>query len=45
MSDVSLKLSPKDIYAQDYEKTMARGYRSDEVDASLDDIIADSQKM
>ncbi|MFG6169401.1 DivIVA domain-containing protein, partial [Staphylococcus aureus] len=27
MSDVSLKLSAKDIYEKDFEKTMARGYR------------------
>ncbi len=26
MSDVSLKLSAKDIYEKDFEKTMARGY-------------------
>ncbi|HDH2350093.1 TPA: cell division regulator GpsB, partial [Staphylococcus aureus] len=25
MSDVSLKLSAKDIYEKDFEKTMARG--------------------
>ena len=40
MSDVSLKLSAKDIYEKDFEKTMARGYRREEVDAFLDDIIA-----
>ena len=45
MSDVSLKLSAKDIYEKDFEKTMARGYRREEVDAFLDDIIADYQKM
>ena len=33
MSDVSLKLSAKDIYEKDFEKTMARGYRREEVDA------------
>ena len=27
MADVSLKLSAKDIYEKDFEKTMARGYR------------------
>ena len=43
MSDVSLKLSAKDIYEKDFEK-MARGYRREEVDAFLDDIIADYQK-
>lgn len=45
MSDVSLKLSAKDIYEKDFEKTMTRGYRREEVDAFLDDIIADYQKM
>ena len=45
MSDVSLKLSAKDIYEKDFEKTMARGYRREEVDAFLDDIITDYQKM
>ncbi len=45
MSDVSLKLSAKDIYEKDFEKTMVRGYRPEEVDAFLDDIIADYQKM
>ena len=45
MSDVSLKLSAKDIYEKDLEKTMARGYRREEVDAFLDDIITDYQKM
>lgn len=33
MSDVSLKLSAKDIYEKDFEKTMVRGYRPQEVDA------------
>lgn len=45
MSEVSLKLSAKDIYEKDFEKTMTRGYRREEVDAFLDDIIADYQKM
>lgn len=45
MADVSLKLSAKDIYEKDFEKTLARGYRREEVDAFLDDIIADYQKM
>ncbi|MGV3243947.1 cell division regulator GpsB [Staphylococcus sp. 11261D007BR] len=45
MSDVSLKLSAKDIYEKDFEKTMFRGFRPEEVDAFLDDIIADYQKM
>jgi DivIVA domain-containing protein len=34
-----MKLSAKDIYEKDFEKTMARGYRREEVDAFLDDII------
>ena len=42
MSDVSLKLTAKDIYEKDFEKTMTRGYRRE---AFLDDIIADYQKM
>lgn len=45
MSDVSLKLSAKDIYEKDFEKTFVRGYRPEEVDAFLDDIIVDYQKM
>lgn len=45
MSDVSLKLSAKDIYEKDFEKTVVRGYRPEEVDAFLDDIIVDYQKM
>ena len=45
MADVSLKLSAKDIYEKDFEKTLARGYRREEVDAFLDGIIADYQKM
>lgn len=45
MADASLKLSAKDIYEKDFEKTMARGYRREEVDAFLDDIITDYQKM
>ena len=45
MADVSLKLSAKDIYEKDFEKTMARGYRREEVDAFLDDIMTDYQKM
>ena len=45
MADVSLKLSAKDIYEKDFEKTMARGYRREEVNAFLDDIITDYQKM
>ena len=45
MADVSLKLSAKDIYEKDFEKTMSRGYRREEVDAFLDDIITDYQKM
>lgn len=45
MADVSLKLSAKDIYEKDFEKTLARGYRKEEVDAFLDDIITDYQKM
>ncbi|MGO2869532.1 MAG: DivIVA domain-containing protein, partial [Staphylococcus equorum] len=27
MADISLKLSAKDIYEKDFEKTMTRGYR------------------
>ena len=45
MSEVSLKLSAKKKNEKDFEKTMTRGYRREEVDAFLDDIIADYQKM
>lgn len=45
MADVSLKLSAKEIYEKDFEKTVTRGYRKGEVDAFLDEIIADYQKM
>ena len=45
MSEVSLKLSAKDIYEKDFEKTMTRGYRREEVNDFLDDIKADYQKM
>ncbi|MGV2994716.1 DivIVA domain-containing protein [Streptococcus porcinus] len=45
MADVSLKLSAKYSYEKDCEKTLARGYRGEEVDAFLDDIITDYQKM
>ncbi|WP_256089147.1 DivIVA domain-containing protein, partial [Staphylococcus aureus] len=38
MSVVSLKLSAKDNYEKYFEKTMARRYRREEVDAFLDDI-------
>ena len=45
MSDVSLQFTAKDIYEKDFVNTMARGYRREEVDVFLDDIIADYQKM
>lgn len=41
MLDVLLKLLVKDIYEKDFEKIMVRGYRREEVDVFLDDIIID----
>ncbi|MGK9043739.1 cell division regulator GpsB [Mammaliicoccus vitulinus] len=44
MADVTLKLSAKDIYEKEFEKGL-RGFKTEEVDAFLDDIISDYQKM
>ncbi|HCN59741.1 MULTISPECIES: cell division regulator GpsB [Mammaliicoccus] len=44
MADVTLKLSAKDIYEKEFEKSL-RGFKTEEVDAFLDDIISDYQKM
>lgn len=41
MLDVLLKLLVKDIYEKDFEKIMVCGYRREEVDVFLDDIIVD----
>ncbi|MBF0826430.1 DivIVA domain-containing protein, partial [Muribacter muris] len=38
------KLSAKDIYEKEFERGL-RGFKTEEVDAFLDDIIADYQKM
>lgn len=45
MEDVTLKLTAKDIYEKEFERTMVRGFKPEDVDAFLDDIIADYQKM
>lgn len=45
MSDVSLKLSAKDIYEKEFERTLIRGFKPEDVDSFLDEIIADYQKM
>lgn len=44
MADVTLKLSAKDIYEKEFERSL-RGFKTEEVDAFLDDIISDYQKM
>src|SRR5699024_12213976 len=44
MADVTLKLSAKDIYEKEFERGL-RGFKTEEVDAFLDDIISDYQKM
>jgi DivIVA domain-containing protein len=45
MDDLTLKLSAKDIYEKEFERTMIRGFKPEDVDSFLDDIIADYQKM
>lgn len=44
MSDTSLKLSAKDIFEKEFEKSL-RGFKPIEVDSFLDDVINDYQKM
>ncbi|PTI88989.1 cell division regulator GpsB [Mammaliicoccus vitulinus] len=44
MADVTLKLSAKDIDEKEFERGL-RGLKTEEVDAFLDDIISDYQKM
>ena len=44
MADVTLKLSAKDIHEKEFERGL-RGFKTEEVDAFLDDIISDYQKM
>lgn len=44
MSNFSLKLTAKDIYEKEFERTL-RGFKPEEVDSFLDDVIADYQKM
>lgn len=44
MSDNTLKLSAKDIFEKEFEKSL-RGFKPIEVDSFLDDVINDYQKM
>lgn len=44
MSDYTLKLSAKDIFEKEFEKSV-RGFKPIEVDSFLDDVISDYQKM
>ncbi|TDM04246.1 DivIVA domain-containing protein [Macrococcus carouselicus] len=45
MEDLTLKYSAKDIYEKEFERTMVRGFKPEDVDGFLDDIISDYQKM
>ncbi|TDM13243.1 DivIVA domain-containing protein [Macrococcus lamae] len=45
MEDLTLKLSAKDIYEKEFERTMIRGFKPEDVDGFLDEVIADYQKM
>ncbi|GGB05799.1 DivIVA domain-containing protein [Macrococcus hajekii] len=45
MEDMTLKYSAKDIYEKEFERTMVRGFKPEDVDGFLDDIISDYQKM
>ncbi|KAA1040213.1 DivIVA domain-containing protein [Macrococcus equipercicus] len=45
MDDLTLKLSAKDIYEKEFERTMVRGFKPEDVDGFLDEVIADYQKM
>ncbi|MCD2136988.1 MULTISPECIES: cell division regulator GpsB [Salinicoccus] len=44
MSETTLKLSAKDIFEKEFEKSI-RGFKPIEVDSFLDDVISDYQKM
>jgi DivIVA domain-containing protein len=44
VSDNTLKLSAKDIFEKEFEKSL-RGFKPIEVDSFLDDVINDYQKM
>jgi DivIVA domain-containing protein len=44
MSETTLKLSAKDIFEKEFEKSI-RGFKPLEVDSFLDDVISDYQKM
>lgn len=44
MSETTLKLSAKDIFEKEFEKSV-RGFKPIEVDSFLDDVISDYQKM
>ncbi|MDJ1111852.1 cell division regulator GpsB [Macrococcus sp. S115] len=45
MADITLKLSAKDIYEKEFERTAFRGFKPEDVDSFLDDVIEDYQKM
>lgn len=45
MEDTTFKLTAKDIYEKEFERTMVRGFKPEDVDGFLDDIISDYQKM
>ncbi|TDL40415.1 cell division regulator GpsB [Macrococcoides bohemicum] len=45
MSEMNLKLSAKDIYEKEFERTMVRGFKPEDVDSFLDEVIEDYQKM
>ncbi|WP_271396598.1 cell division regulator GpsB [Salinicoccus roseus] len=44
MNEYTLKLSAKDIFEKEFEKSL-RGFKPIEVDSFLDDVISDYQKM
>lgn len=44
MNENTLKLSAKDIFEKEFEKSL-RGFKPIEVDSFLDDVISDYQKM
>ena len=44
MNEYTLKLSAKDIFEKEFEKSI-RGFKPIEVDSFLDDVISDYQKM
>lgn len=44
LNEHTLKLSAKDIFEKEFEKSL-RGFKPIEVDSFLDDVISDYQKM